>query len=357
MEDVLVLGGGVIGLWSALELSRRGRSVTLIDAGPEVPSASWAGGGILSPLFAWRYPDAVTRLTDAAVPRYRQLVREVGEAGGEPPELDEVGLLVAMPEDRDAALKWSQNRGKEVREVATAGVQPGLTFARGLWFPRLGAIRNPGLLRGLHHLLSSRGVSVVRDRITTIKSAGNSMILTGTGGDYPGETLLVAAGKESPGLLRMLDVSLPVFPVKGEMLLYRAPPGLLRTVVLTGEGYLIPRRDGSILAGSTLEPGVDSSVPSRAAGEALHRQACAMLPELADCPLQAQWAGVRPGSDNGIPWISPVPGCDGVWVATGHYRNGLVSAPATATLVADLMTGTTPSLDPAPYAVGGCSPG
>lgn len=350
MEDVLVVGGGVIGLCSALELSRRGLSVAVLDAGAEVPSASWAGGGILSPLFPWRYPDAVGRLTADAVPRYRQLVDEIAEAGGPVPELDQCGLLIAMPGDREAAMHWASVRNQPVRAVLSREVQTGLSFDAGLFFPSLGAIRNPGLLEGLRWLLAQRGISVHRERVRAIDRVNGGVMLEGMGEARRAGRVLLAAGKECAGLLDSLGVRLPLFPAKGEMLLYRASPGLLRTVVLTDQGYLIPRRDGRILAGSTLEPGVDSTVPSREAGQRLHRQALALFPELQGCPLEAQWAGVRPGCEDDVPRIGALPGQSGIWVATGHYRNGLVSAPATAALVADLMTGETPSIDPRPYA-------
>lgn len=349
MRDVLIVGGGIIGLLSALELSDRGRKVTVLDAGREIPPASWAGGGILSPLFPWRYPDAVTRLSGDAVSRYQALVDRIESAGLKTPELDRCGLLVARPDDWREAGDWAVTRGVPMRTLEAATIQPGLSFSEGLFFPRLGAVRNPGLLAGLRDLLRLQGVTLREEKVLDIDAGGSGPVVTTAAGSYQACDVLVAAGKASAAMLRRLGHDLPLFPVKGQMLMYSAVPGQLRTVVLNKEGYLIPRRDGRVLAGSTLEPGEDSVVPSRSAGEDLHRRALALWPELRGCPIEAQWAGVRPGCQDDVPWIGAVPGCPGIWMATGHYRNGLVSAPVTAALIAALVSGEEPPLDPAPY--------
>lgn len=348
MRDVLIVGGGIIGLCSALELKRRGREVLVLDAGPAVPPASWAGGGILSPLFPWRYPEPVTRLTSDAVARYRALAAEIHACGGDT-ELDECGLLVAVPDDRERAAQWARENGISMRTVPADEVQQGLAFECGLYFPGLGAIRNPGLLEGIERLLVQRGVEIRRESVSGLALRQSGVSVT-TGRDrYEAGQVLVAAGQASSALLYHLGLSLPLFPVKGQMLMYRGRPGGLKTVVLTENGYLIPRRDGRVLAGSTLEPGEDSVAPTRQAGEALHARALALWPALEGCPLEAQWAGVRPGCHGDIPWIGALPECPGVWVATGHYRNGLVAAPATAELVAQMICGEPTRLDPAPF--------
>ena len=142
-------------------------------------------------------------------------------------------------------------------------------------------------------------------------------------------------------------------PVKGQMILYKCAADFLPRMVLAKGRYAIPRRDGHILIGSTLEHSGFDKTPTDEALESLRASAAELLPELADMQPVAHWAGLRPGSPEGIPYIGPVPGFDGLWLNTGHYRNGLVLAPASCRLLADLMSGREPIIDPVPYAPAG----
>lgn len=168
-----------------------------------------------------------------------------------------------------------------------------------------------------------------------------------------GDKVLLAAGAWSGELLKPLGLELPVVPVKGQMILYKCAADFLPRMVLAKGRYAIPRRDGHILIGSTLEHSGFDKTPTDEAQESLRASAAELLPELADMQPVAHWAGLRPGSPEGIPYIGPVPGFDGLWLNTGHYRNGLVLAPASCRLLADLMSGREPIIDPAPYAPAG----
>jgi glycine oxidase len=157
------------------------------------------------------------------------------------------------------------------------------------------------------------------------------------------------AGAWTSGLLERTGSTLPVEPVKGQMLLYELPVRMLDEMVLYQGRYLIPRCDNHLLVGSTLEhAGFDKQTTDEALNS-LRASAEGMLPALASVPIKRQWAGLRPGAPDGVPFIGRMPGCDNVWVNAGHYRNGLVLAPASARLMADLMTGRTPVVLPDPY--------
>ena len=138
-------------------------------------------------------------------------------------------------------------------------------------------------------------------------------------------------------------------PIRGQMLLFKLEPGVLDTIVFRNGLYLIPRRDGHILVGSTLEDaGFDKSI-DEATRQRLHAEASELLPQLADVQPVQHWAGLRPGSPDNIPIIDRHPDFDNVFVNTGHYRYGVTLAPASAELLVDVMEGNTPALDPAPY--------
>tara|TARA_R110001606_G_scaffold84694_3_gene192436 strand:- start:7708 stop:8781 length:1074 start_codon:yes stop_codon:yes gene_type:complete len=354
MADVLIAGAGIVGLLSAFELTKRGRRVTVIDAPALYPPASWAGGGILSPLFAWRYADPMNRLTVDAPARYRRLVDELtGHAGLRRDDLNDSGLWVAVGEaERERALAWARlwevpcRRADEHEHLSGAGRQPGL------WFPEIGNIRNPRMLKALRSWLSRRGVCFRTAAVKGIEPRRRGASLWLSDGEcLTAPAVLVSSGAWTAGLLAPLGVRLPLFPAKGEMLLYRLAPGRVPAIILTEQGYLIPRADGAVLVGSTLEEGEGSHYRSVTGRWALERKAARLLPELADQRPVAHWAGVRPGCARDWPYLGEVPGCPGLFAAAGHHRNGLVAAPASAEFLARLMCAETPSLPVGDYSL------
>ncbi|HIE55546.1 MAG TPA: FAD-dependent oxidoreductase, partial [Chromatiaceae bacterium] len=163
--------------------------------------------------------------------------------------------------------------------------------------------------------------------------------------------VVICAGAWSGHLLKSLQPCPHIHPVRGQMLLFHARPGLIRHMMLEDNRYIIPRRDGRVLFGSTLEEtGFDKATTDEARRE-LHRLATARFPALADYPLEAHWAGLRPFAPAGIPYIGVHPRHERLFVNTGHFRNGVVLSPASARLMADLVLGRRPILDPAPYAL------
>ena len=189
--------------------------------------------------------------------------------------------------------------------------------------------------------------------VTGFELAGGRVAAVHTpAGSVSAGHVIVCGGAWASGLLEQVGIRLPVRPVKGQMILFKAPPGLVRRVVLMDGRYVIPRADGRVLAGSTLEEtGFDRSI-SREARESLWQSAIRIIPALADCEVEHHWAGLRPGSPDGVPFIGAVPGVDNLSVNAGHYRNGLVLAPASTRLLVDQLLGREPILDPAPYRLG-----
>ena len=353
MKDVVVIGGGVLGQLAALALSDRGRQVHVIDAGPARPPASWAGGGILSALFPWRCPEALTALTRYALPAYQAIGERIVAVGGPDPEARVTGMLAYAEEDQAEALAWAARQGMRAASGDDFLAAVGLPSSRaGIWLPDIGTLRNPRLLKGLARLLPACGVCIERPvSVRRLTPLPDGWRISTSKGDVAARQVLIAAGAWSAELLAQLDVTLPWVPVQGEMLLYPAGTPSPGAVILGHEGYVIPRADGRILVGSTLRRGQWDQRPSAGAAEALRESAAVLWPPLADAAPVAQWAGLRPGSDRAWPWLSGVPQAPGVFVAAGHYRNGLVSAPASASLLASLMCDEVPETDPAPYAL------
>jgi len=350
--DVIIVGGGILGLLSAMELIRRGRSVTIVDDSNRQP-ASWAGGGILSPLYAWRYSQAMCQLSRDAVSRYKDIVALLAEEGL-PMEgvLHQSGMWVATHSDEhEKALRWAASQGWQVRSCPADQILPNSPLGDGVFFPHLGAIRNPRLLRQLRAFLDRRGVAFVNGRVSMLCPEGTGgNLLLGDGRQLMAEQVVLCAGAWSESLLAELQSFPVLFPVKGEMLLYQLPSGKVPSIILTEEGYLIPRGDGAVLVGSTSRQGDASHYPTVNGRYRLENLAKKLLPELKLQKPAFHWAGVRPGCDRDHPWVGAIPGRPGWFAVAGCYRNGLVGAPACAALLAQLVCEEPTELDPRLYA-------
>ncbi|MGV8844277.1 MAG: glycine oxidase ThiO [Pseudomonas sp.] len=359
--EILVVGGGVIGLLSAKMLAEQGQQVVLVERGSTGQEASWAGGGIVSPLYPWRYSPAVTALAHWSQDYYPRLAPQLLASTAIDPEVYATGLYWLDMDDEAEALAWSAREQRPLNAVDMADVYRSVPvlakgFSRAMHMPEVANVRNPRLVQALRAaLLQMPNVTLhehcevngfIRDgaRICGVQTAR---------GEMRAEHVVVAAGAWSGELLRSLMVELPVKPVKGQMILYKCAEDFLTSMVLANGRYAIPRRDGHILVGSTLEFVGFDKTPTDTALDSLKASAVALLPDLAEAEVVTQWAGLRPSSPEGIPFIGPMPGFDGLWLNCGHFRNGLVMAPAACQLLTNLMLEQAPIVDPQPYAPAG----
>jgi glycine oxidase len=357
VADCIVVGGGLIGLLTARELRQAGLEVVLVERGEPGQESSWAGGGILSPLHPWRYPDAVTMLARASQARYRDLTEDLHRETGIDAEWEPSGMLVLDPgEEAVVARAWASRFHAPFEELDGAGLaarEPGLGpgWSGGMWLPEIAQVRNPRLVRALARSLDLRGVTVHSHTPALEVEVARGRV---SGLRTPAATLragrvVVASGAWTPSVLGPHGRGLPIEPVRGQMVLFRAAPGLVRRIVLAGSRYLVPRRDGRVLAGSTIERvGFDKSTTADALRD-LSDAAARLVPALRGLPVERHWAGLRPGSTTGVPTIGRHPEVDGLFVNAGHFRNGVVLAPASARLLADVILDRTPEIDPAPY--------
>ncbi|EQM69314.1 hypothetical protein L682_13550 [Aquipseudomonas alcaligenes OT 69] len=280
------------------------------------------------------------------------------EQTGIDPEIHKTGLYWLDLEDEVQALAWAQRESRplesvRVIDVHTAVPPLGLGYSTAIHMADVANVRNPRLTRALREaLLQLPNVTLQEDCAVDgfIQEEGQVVGVRTVQGDIRADRVVLCAGAWSGELLATLGLDLPVEPVKGQMILFKCAEDFLPSMVLAKGRYAIPRRDGHILVGSTLEHEGFDKTPTESALESLRASAIEMLPALADAEVAGHWAGLRPGSPDGIPFIGPVPGFDGLWLNCGHYRNGLVLAPASCRLLTDLMLGREPIVDPAPYA-------
>lgn len=357
-SDTLIIGGGISGMLTARELCQAGHQVTILDKSACGREASWAGGGILLPIYPWRQAAAISELVIASLKIYPNLSHELFNSTGIDPEWQPCGMLICKNPDHELAIDWCESR--HIRYLsAPADMVESLNTETNhpLWLPDIAQARNPRLLKSLKAFLLQQGVQFIEHgEITrvTIQRRRISQIDTEQHSLTPCQVVLCAGAWTTQWLKQWLpasEIQLPIHPVRGQMLVFDAKPETLSHMILDGDQYLIPRRDGKILAGSTVEQADFEKVTTQEAGDNLYRFATNLWPALKDYPICEHWAGLRPGSPDGVPYIGTHPEVDNLAVNAGHFRNGLVMGPASAALLADLILQRPTHIDPQPYAL------
>lgn len=361
MYDVIVLGAGLSGLLTAYELRRAGLQVLVVDRGALAREASWAGGGILSPIYPWRYPDSINELACWSQRAYPKLVAALCEQTAIDAEYEACGLALLDSDECAAAREWATRWGHSVSVHSEPNSQIAnvseTAFNSWIWFSEIAQVRNPRLCQALIKALEDGGVTLRPNTIPQlVVRPGRVVAIQIASERISTRYVVVAAGAWSTGLSHHLRDVAVIRPVKGQMLLYQADPDLLGCMVLKCGRYLIPRRDGHILVGSTVEEvGFDRTTTYEARQE-LSAFAQLTVPALDGTLIKQHWAGLRPATADGVPYIGEHPDVAGLFVNAGHYRNGVVMAPASARLTADLLLERQPCLDPSPYRLGRNAP-
>lgn len=358
---VLIIGGGVIGLMSALELSQAGCQVTVLDQQDFGQAASWAGGGILSTMYPWRYRPAVNALARHGKALYQHWQPVLAAVTGMDIEIHHSGMLILDQQDFDTGLGWAQQDNDPQQQAqCLQGTalhqrcsQLNQTIKQGLWFEQLANIRNPRLLKTLISYLQAqpnvRMFSHSRIQQLVQQHGKIEAVLDDRQQRWQADAYVIASGAWSGLLSEQLGWHLPVQPIQGQMILFKTPANWLGQMVMHKGIYLIPRKDGHIVCGSSmLDTGFNTDV-NPAIGQQLKQAALDMLPALQDMPIVNAWAGLRPASPLGIPFIGHAPGLHNLWLNTGHFRNGLVMAPVAARMLREQLLGQALSIDDAAY--------
>ena len=358
MKDVLIIGGGIIGLTTALELQQRGLAVTLLEKGRAGDGATGAAGGILSPLCPWRCDPTMMAMFTLSLSRYRQLLDGL-ETQSEPVCLIASGLLY-LPRDRNSAevmclTVWAEAQGWRFSALDAGALmreEPTLDGNTGFLFPDVCQVETRVLLGALAHTARRRGISI-HENCTVYSIAAEKKHATGAHTDtgfIAADIVVACAGAWTASLLPAPFWRPEIRPVRGQIIEYAAPAGLLRHIVSYGTQeetamYLIPRPDGRILVGSTLEDcGFDDSI-TETARTRLTEFAARVLPTLPQYPISSQWAGLRPAASRTMPFIGAHPEIDRLFINSGHHRNGIALAPASALLTAQLICEETTAMD------------
>ena len=326
--DAIVLGAGVIGLSLALELRRNGLSVLVLEKHEPAREASHAAAGMLAPK-AGDLPPALAALGSDSARLYPDFVREIEDASGHKVDLRAQGTILvgAQSCSIDGATPLSTAEQNKLEPALEA--QPQACFIEESTVdPR--ALCAAALKAALHH-----GVKVASGaRVATVTPQSGSFAVATSKATYHAPVVVNCcgawAGQVSP-------LRLPTRPVKGQMLsVVPESKSLISHVIFSEHVYLVPRSSGLILIGATVEDvGFDKRVDP-ATIESLHRAALALVPEIVHAQIHEAWAGLRPGTPDGLPILGATD-IPGYFIATGHFRNGILLAPITAQIMAQLI--------------------
>ncbi|TWT41630.1 NAD(P)/FAD-dependent oxidoreductase [Botrimarina hoheduenensis] len=338
-SELVVVGGGVIGLSIADEALRAGLSVTVLERGRCGREASWAGAGILPPR-SWYVKDPLLdRLAKCSAELFPLWSARLLEETGIDNEYWHCGSTypvrgASAAETRATLARWEQD-----------GVVIEPHDEHFVHVPAEAQVRNPRHLRALIASVLRRGGKIVEGaRVVGFQHQGDrlSAVCT-TDGDYQGAACCLAAGCWTPHLAELTNGVAPGQPVRGQILLMRprkAPPHIIHDP----PWYLVPRRDGLVLVGATVENvGFARGVTTEARARLL-AAAERMMPGLGSAPVEAFWSGLRPASADALPQIGRLPGYHNLLVAAGHHRSGLQFSPPTAKLIVAELTGANPPL-------------
>jgi len=348
--DVIVIGGGVIGLSVARAIAgRRVASVMIIERAGLGAEASFAAAGMLAPQAEADRADDFFSLACESREMYRAFAAALKEESGTDMELDTTGTIYLAFNEHDLEeieqrYEWQTRAGLPVEKLSDKEVRAlepciGENVRAALRFPLDGQVENRRLLVALSTATEKLGVRIVtgttveslrieRDRITGVETS-RGFVAT--------RKVVIAAGAWTTFIKAKGVPALRIQPVRGQMVCFETSPRIAQHVIYSPRGYVVPRRDGRLLAGSTTEQaGFDRRVTASGVHSILSH-ALEISPRISRLPLIDSWAGLRPRAEDNLPVLGPFAEIDGLFFATGHYRNGILLAPVTGELIASLI--------------------
>ncbi len=344
--DVLILGGGVIGLTMAYHLAKEHVRVEIVDKGDLGQEASWAGAGMIPPA---GNPRRTTNPYDELLARssemFHSFTLDLKERSGIDCGYLVCGGIVFLDDDNVTVAAWRKHEidcelleGEELRKLESGLIRK---FHRGYFLPEYAQVRNPRYVKSLIGACASHGVTFRPNCLVhALERFGNRVsAVHSSAGSLTAEKVVIAAGAWSESLLAPLGCSLGIRPVRGQIALLNMRDPMLSLIFEVGKRYIVPRGDGCVLVGSTEE---DAGFDKHTTAEAIRGLldfALDLAPVLADATIERTWAGLRPGSPDGMPFLGAVPGLDNLFVASGHYRAGIQLSPITGLLMKQLLLG------------------
>ncbi|MYL31210.1 glycine oxidase ThiO [Halobacillus halophilus] len=351
LYDAIVVGGGVIGSSVAYQLARRQKKVLVIDRGKTGQKASSAAAGMLGAQSELKGDDSLFQMARTSRAMFPSLAVELKELSGIDIGLQQKGLYKIASSKGEAEslqqLGRFQETAGEKAEWMDAGEmrqkEPALSdrFWGALYLPEDGQVDAPQLTKAYAASASALGADFLEHTDVTgfMEENGRVVGVRTGGGTYTGEAVIAAAGAWSASLLNHDRTIVETYPVKGECFSVQTERPLIAGTLFTKGCYIVPKAGNRLVIGATEQAGsFDESVTVEGLFQ-LMEKARDLLPSLQGAKIEHMWAGIRPQTKSGIPYVGPHPEKKGLWLATGHYRNGILLSAVTGTLVADQIEG------------------
>jgi glycine oxidase len=362
MSHVVIIGGGVVGLSLAYELSCRNQKVTLVDNGTLGGKSSWAGAGIIPPTNLATAIHPLEQLEAISTQVHCEwAARLFRETGIDNEWTKSGGLYLARTSGERAALNglklywWEREIELELLTSADIhrrfGVLGATSIVDAIFVPAEYQLRNPWHLQALQRACQNRNVQIY-ENVQSLQIRGDQTQFESV--EINGELIhadcyCVAAGAWSQQLLQPLGIQILTTPVRGQVVLFRLDRPLFQPIINEGSRYLVPRRDGHIIAGATVEEVGFNEATESDDIDALIQWATSLVLQCNPHTRLKEWAGLRPGSFDGLPYLGFLAENSNILIATGHFKSGLHLSSGTAVVIADLIEKKMPPIDLAPF--------
>jgi len=330
-KKIAIIGGGIIGCLTAIKLKESGFEVLVVDKHEIGKESSWAGAGILFPLMPWNYEPKVYELCMLASSFYEAFSKKLYDSTGIDPEYKKTGMTLIPPYEKDAVIEWANLQNLPFKETVFRN-------SESIYFPSIAQIRSPRLMKAIKLFMEKMEIKIIENMelaeiqdeegiVRKWPTKNNSSILA----DY----FVITSGAWTSNLKE--NYKSKIYPVRGQMIQYKASNLKIKHILYSNDFYILQRKDGVIIAGSTIEEvGFDETVTINKK-EALMRKAETLIPDLADVQVENHWAGFRPGTKKNIPFIQKDDNYENVFVNSGHFRYGLTMAPQSAEMLNEIL--------------------
>ena len=328
---IVVIGAGIVGCLTAIKLKETGFDVTIVDKSQLGAESTWAGAGILFPLMPWQYEARVFDLCKNASKFYKAFSKKLFQHTKIDPEYIESGLVCTPPFDKKNVLDWAGKNNLNVCEYKHKEESSYL-------FKFVGQIRAPRLMKSIKLYMKDLGINLLEEtQLKHLKDNNINVKEWPTVGEdkISGDIFVITSGAWSFELKKHYKEM--IYPVRGQMIQYKKTKVTLKHILYSDDFYVLQRKDGIILAGSTVENvGFDKTV-SKFYLKKLMKKAEKLVPELNGLEPETQWAGIRPGIKGNVPLIQKDKYHDNVFINSGHFRYGLTMAPQSAEEVCNMI--------------------
>lgn len=355
--DVIIIGGGVNGGSIAFHLAKRGMNVLVLEKDRVVSKASSAAAGMLGAQVELNGEGPLVELARLSRSRFRDVATELYNLSGVDIEFVDKGMMrLAMTEGEKADYKnvihthnkqnepaeWLSSEDVAVREPAISR-----NILGAMYLEKDGQVAAPKLAVGFLKSAISLGTVIKEDvEVNSFYFSDGRVIGVATNdGDYMCDNIVVTGGAWSEQLLATTGLSLPLYPVKGECFSVKTKAPLLTSTVFTEGCYLVPKRGGRTLVGATVVPHTFDSRVTFSGLSSLMEKAKRIVPAIEQSEWERAWSGIRPQTADGLPYLGEHPEYKGLFIATGHYRNGILLSPITGEVIADLIEGRAPAVN------------